>query len=661
MKTQKLPQSLAANLHSKHNKVTITGLIITLGIVYGDIGTSPLYVMKAIGVGLDVINRETIYGAISCIFWTLTLQTSLKYVTITLRANNKGEGGIFALFALLRKRYNWAYIFALIGGSTLLADGVITPSITVTSAIEGLQILHADIPVVAIVIIIISLLFFVQQFGTSSLGKAFGPLMFIWFFIIGFWGFNELIKNPNILQALNPIYAIKLLSTHPGGILILGAVFLATTGAEALYSDLGHCGMKNIRISWIYVKITLLTSYLGQAAWTLEHRHFAKDGLNPFYAIMPEWFILPGIIIATIAAIIASQALISGSFTLISEAISLNFWPKMTIKYPTELKGQMYIPHLNLFLWTACIVVVILFKESDDMQAAYGLSITITMLMTTILLILYLRKRIPMFLLVIIGLLYVTIESAFLFANIHKFAHGGWFTVLLGGSLAIMMYVWYNGRRIKNGLMRFIPISDLLVILKSVREDTSIPKFATNLVYITKANKKMDIEATIYYSILDKQPKRADRYWFLHIDIKDEPYTCEYEVTEFVKGAIYKIDFSIGFRIETQVNLFFRQVIDDLHDAEELKIESVYPSLKKFHIPGDCRYVIIDRMLTEEHRFNAKERLIMNLSDLIKILAIPQAKSMHLDASNILLEKVPLGLPDKMVKKLTRVKHLKFS
>ncbi len=659
MKAQELIQSKEAKHHSKLSKVTLTGLVITLGIVYGDIGTSPLYVMKAIGLGLDVINKETIYGSISCIFWTLTLQTSIKYVTITLRANNKGEGGIFALFALLRKRYSWAYVFALIGGSTLLADGVITPSITVTSAVEGLRIVHDDIPVTAIVLAILSLLFFVQQFGTSFLGKAFGPFMFVWFFMIAFWGFVQLSQNPSILQALNPEYAIILLTSHPGAILILGAVFLATTGAEALYSDLGHCGLKNIRISWIYVKLTLLTSYFGQAAWILQHPNFVKHGINPFFAIMPEWFIFPGIIIATIAAIIASQALISGSYTLISEAISLNLWPKMTIKYPTELKGQMYIPYLNVFLWAACIIVVLLFRESSAMEAAYGLSITITMLMTTVLLVLYLRKRVPFFFLVILGLVYLTIESAFLFANLHKFANGGWFTILLGGMLAVMMYVWFNGRKIKNGLMRFIPISDLLVILRSVREDLTIPKFATNLVYVTKANKKFDIESTIYYSILDKQPKRADRYWFLHLDIMDEPYTCEYEVTEFVKGAIFKIDFHIGFRIETQVNLFFRQVLDELNRTDELKIESGYPSLKKFHIPGDCRYVIIDRILTEEHRFNAHERLIMNLSNLIKILAIPQAKSMHLDASNILLEKVPLGQPDKMIKRLKRVKHRK--
>jgi len=659
LKAQALAQSRLGTHHSKLDKLTVTGIIITLGIVYGDLGTSPLYVMKAIGTGLDVINKETIFGSISCIFWTLTLQTTIKYVIITLRADNKGEGGIFALFALLRKRYNWAYVFALIGGSTLLADGIITPSITVTSAVEGLKILHADIPVIAIVIAILSVLFFIQQFGTSFLGKAFGPLMFIWFFIIALWGFTELVEYPAILLAVNPIYAIQLLGSHPGAILILGAVFLATTGAEALYSDLGHCGLKNIRISWIYVKFTLLISYLGQAAWILKHPDFIRDGINPFFAIMPNWFIWPGIIIATIAAIIASQALISGSYTLISEAISLNLWPKMTIKYPTELKGQMYIPYLNVFLWAACIFVVILFKESDAMQAAYGLSITITMLMTTILLVLYLRKRMPLLFLVILGLVFTTIEIAFLYANLHKFLNGGWFTLLLGGMLAIMMYVWFNGRRIKNGLMRFIPISDLLVILKGVREDISIPKFATNIVYITKANKKLDIESTIYYSLLDKQPKRADRYWFLHLDIKDEPYTCEYEVTEFVKGAIFKIDFRIGFRIETQVNLFFRQVLDDLNVTDELKIDSAYPSLKKFHIPGDCRYVIIDRILTEEHRFNARERLIMNLSDIIKVLAIPQAKSMHLDASNIWLEKVPLGQPDKMIKKLTRVKHCK--
>ena len=636
-------------------KLSLSGLLITMGIVYGDIGTSPLYVVQAIEAGLGVVNQETMLGGISLIFWTLTIQTTIKYVVITLRANNKGEGGIFALFALLRKRHQWAYFIAIIGGSTLLADGIITPAITVTSSIEGLKILNSDIMVIPIVIGILSFIFFMQQFGTRFLGKAFGPIMFVWFIMIAFWGTLQIIKYPVILLAVNPAHAVNLLVHYPGSFLILGAVFLATTGAEALYSDLGHCGIKNIRITWIFVKITLLLSYFGQGAWVIQNPEFKGSDINPFFGIMPEWFILPGIVIATFAAIIASQALISGSFTLISEAISLNLWPKMTIKYPTELKGQMYVPAINNFLWISCILVVLLFQESTAMQSAYGLSITITMLMTTLLLLLYLRRRFNLLVVVLVAVVYLSIELSFLIANLHKFSSGGWFTVAIGGMLAILMYSWYNGRLIKNNLMKFLPLERLLKILKLVRDDHSIPKFATNLVYITKANKKYEIESTIYYSILDKLPKRADMYWFLHVDIKDEPYTFEYELTNLIPGVAAKIDFYIGFRIERQVNLLFKQVLEDLAKTGEYKQDSGYPSLNKFQIKGDCRYVLIDRILTKEHHFNFRERLIMIISDLFSFLAIPDPKSYHLDASNVLIEKVPLGEPDKLNQRIKRI------
>ncbi len=640
------------------NNVSVGGLLITLGIVFGDIGTSPLYVVKAIKHVLGTSNQETIFGGISLIFWTLTLQTTIKYVTVTLRANNKGEGGIFALFALLRKRYSWAYILALIGGSTLLADGIITPAITVTSAIEGLRFLNPDIPVIPIIVAILSGIFFMQQFGTRFLGNAFGPIMLVWFVVIAFWGSLQIIKYPEILAAVNPMYSINLLANYPGSFLILGAVFLATTGAEALYSDLGHCGIRNIRITWIFVKITLLLNYFGQGAWFIHNPDFNAEVANPFFAIMPQWFILPGTIIATLAAIIASQALISGSFTLISEAISLNLWPKMTIKYPTEMKGQMYVPFINQFLWAACIFVVILFQKSTAMEAAYGLAITITMLMTTSLLLLYLRRRVHVFFVILMGVVYIPLESIFIYGNLNKFTHGGWFTILAASVLAILMYSWYNGRKIKNSLMKFMPVEKFLKILKNIRNDNAIPKFATNLVYLTKADKKYEIESTIHYSILDKLPKRADMYWFIHIDIKDEPYICEYEVTGLIPGVATRIDFRLGFRIEPQVNLLFRQVLEDLAKSGEYSQESGYPSLKKFNIKGDCRYVIIDRILTQEHEFNLKERLIMLISNLFAFFAIPDPKSYHLDASNIVVEKVPLGEPDKLNQRIRRINEL---
>ncbi|MBN2522214.1 MAG: KUP/HAK/KT family potassium transporter [Bacteroidales bacterium] len=630
----------------KLNKITLSSLIITLGIVYGDIGTSPLYVIKAIGHNLPEITTSTILGGVSCVFWTLTLQTTLKYIIITLRANNKGEGGIFALFALLRKRYNWAYVIAIIGGSALLADGIITPAITVSAAVEGLRAFHSEIPTVLITLIILGVLFFIQQFGTSSLGKSFGPVMVIWFLVIAGFGTVQIIKLPLILKAINPYYALQLLTVYPKGFLILGAVFLATTGAEALYSDLGHCGIRNIRITWIYVKIALLLSYFGQSAWFINHSEAIALGKNPFFAVLPSWFIVPGILIASMAAVIASQALISGSFTLISEAMSLNFWPKMTIKYPTEIKGQIYLPAINLFLWIACSGVVLLFRESSAMEAAYGLAITITMLMTTILLILHLRRFISMFWVVLLAFVFFTIEGNFLYANLHKIISGGWFALILAFILFIMMYAWYNGRRIKNQLMSYVPFSKLQEILMKVSEDETIPKFATNLIYITKTTRKKEIESTLVYSLLNKQPKRADIYWFIHIETKDNPYTTEYEVTHIVPGKIIKLDIHLGFRIEPRINLLFRQVLNDLSSSGEIKTGSRYPSQESFAVSGDYRYILIDRILTADHQFNVQESLIMTISNVIRKIGISEDKALHLDASNMLIEKVPLGKPD---------------
>lgn len=637
-------------------KLSLAGLIITLGIVYGDIGTSPLYVMKAISNNLTVINRETIYGAVSCVFWTLTLQTTIKYILITLRADNKGEGGILALFALIRKRSAWAYIIALIGCSTILAEGIITPSITVTSAIEGLTIINPEIPVVGIVIIIICILFFMQQFGSNFLGKSFGPVMFIWFSMLAVLGFSQVIKAPEIIYSLNPVYAIKLIMLYPGALFILGAVFLATTGAEALYSDLGHCGIKNVRVSWIFVKVALVLNYLGQAQWLLNNAGYNPEGgLTPFYALMPEWFLLPGIIIATFAAVIASQAMISGSFTLVSEGISLNFWPKMLIKYPTEVKGQMYVPRVNLFLWIGCIGVVLFFQESSKMEAAYGLSISITMLMSTTLLITYMRnKKVPMFFIIFFAITYYIIETSFLSANLTKFKNGGWMTILIGGIFSIMMYSWYNGRKLKNSLMTFIKLNKTLNVLHILKNDLSIPKFATNLVYITKANKRDEIESTIEHSLLLKQPKRADVYWLLHVDIADDPYTFDYEVTHLLPGTVIKVDFFLGFKIDTKINRFFRQIVEDLSNSEEIDILSRYPSLRDFSITGDFRYVLIDRILTSDLTLNVHDRLIMNVSDTIRHIGIPEARSLHLDVSNVLLEKVPLGRPDLQGPKIKR-------
>lgn len=640
---------------SQIDKITTAGLIVTLGIIYGDIGTSPLYVMRAIIAGADSINAPFIIGGLSCIVWTLTMQTTIKYITFALRADNKGEGGIFALFALIRKRAKWAFLFAMIGGCTLLADSIITPAITIVSAIEGTLIKNPRIPVVPIAVMIITLLFLIQKFGTKMIGKSFGPIMFIWFSMLGILGMVQLLQFPQILHALNPAYAFDFLTKYPKGFVLLGAVFLCTTGADALYSDLGHCGRNNIRITWGFVKICLLLNYFGQGAWILKNVDFVNEWTNPFFAIMPSWFLMPGIVIATVAAIIASQAMITSSFTLISEAISLNFWPKVKINYPTNIKGQMYISSINWILYICCIGVVLFFQKSSNMEAAYGLTINITMLMTTILLGTYLYyKHVPKYLLVLFLLIYLFIEGSFLIANMNKFLHGGYLTFMIGSILFIIMYVWFHGRKIKNSFIEFLKIDQYIDIIKALARDKSIPKYATNLVFLTKANRETDVESKIIYSLLNKQPKRADTYWLLHIDILDEPHVLEYKVTQIIQGILIKVDFKIGFKVQPRLNLFFRQVLEEMSRNKEIDLLSHYVSLRQFNILSDFRFVIIDRIQNYDFDFPPREQFIMDIYDILKRFGIGEVRSLGLDTSNVTVETVPLYIDKETPVLLTR-------
>ncbi len=646
------------NSKSEHlNKFGFWGMIVTLGIVYGDIGTSPLYVMKAI-IGANAnFDSDYIIGAVSCIIWTLTIQTTIKYILITLRADNKGEGGILALYALVRKsKKKWLYLIAIIGASTLIADGIITPSITVVSAIEGLKGINPDTPVVPISILIISALFLIQQFGTRIIGKSFGPLMVIWFSMLGILGLMEIIEYIPILKAFNPYYAVHLLINYPNWFLILGAVFLCTTGAEALYSDLGHCGIKNIRISWIFVKSTLILNYLGQGAWIISHIDQLNSSTNPFYAIMPPSFLIFGVIMATIAAIIASQALISGSFSIFSEGMSLNFWPRQRIKYPTDVKGQLYIPIVNSFLYISCVIMVLFFKTSSNMEAAYGLSITITMLMTTLLLTSYLKRQNFKLIFVIpfIGV-FLCIEFSFLIANMYKFMHGGWITILIAGTITSIMLVWYNARKIKNRNLQFLKIDSYFNLISDISADKTIPKYSTNLVFLSKADLKTDIEGKIIYSIINKQPKRADNYWILHIDHVDEPTTLEYTFEILIPDTMYRINLKIGFQIQPLINIFFRQIIDDLVSKKEFNLTSNYPSLKKKKIPGDFSFIIIHRVYDQNQGFSFKERLTMNFYNVIKHLGISDTKAYGLDTSNVLVETVPLVIRTNYKRTIKRV------
>ncbi|MEI6142179.1 MAG: KUP/HAK/KT family potassium transporter [Mariniphaga sp.] len=641
--------------HAGIGKVSFAGLIITLGIVFGDLGTSPLYTMRAILNASTEYNEFLIFGALSCIFWTLTLQTTVKYVIITLRADNHGEGGIFALFALIKKKNNWVAIVTMIGGSALLADGVITPAITVTSAVEGLGLVHPHIPVVPLVITILSALFFFQQFGTGFMGKAFGPVMVVWFSMLAILGINFLIKDPRVLAAINPMYAVRFLSAFPNAVVMLGAVFLATTGAEALYSDLGHCGIKNIRISWIFVKTTLLFNYFGQGAYLINHLDTINN-VNPFYVIMPSWFLIPGVIIATAASIIASQALISGSYTIISEAVSLNIWPWVRIIYPTNIKGQVYIPFINWFLWIACTFVVIYFGESSKMEAAYGLSITITMIMTTLLLSyhLWLRKVARAYI-VLIPLVFLTIEGTFLYANLFKFANGGWLTIALAFGFFLVMYGWYFGRKIRNKYISFVNIKKDTDIFTELSNDTSVPKIATNLVYISKANRVNQIESKIMYSIFNKHPKRANTYWFLHVDSLEMPNTFEYVVHHIIPGKLIKVEFRLGFKIERKINLYFREVIEDLVKTGEISMVSQYESLKAHSIPADFLYVNLERILTNDYKLPPRQSFIMGIYNFTRRVCLTDVKALGLDSSCVIEEKVPIIIEQNLKERIVRI------
>lgn len=625
--------------HHNHSRISMAGMLIAMGIIFGDIGTSPLYVMKAI-VGTSAISSDLIIGGFSCVIWTLTLMTTVKYVIITLRADNKGEGGIFSLYALVRRQKKWLVFPAIIGGATLLADGVITPSISVSSAVEGLLILNSDIQTIPIVVLIISVLFFLQQFGTATIGRAFGPIMVLWFGTLLVLGLSSMMQTPEILKAFNPWYAINLLINYPNGLFLLGAVFLCTTGAEALYSDLGHCGRANIRVSWVFVKIALLMNYAGQSAWLLRHSGETLNGRNPFFQLMPDWFLIPGIILATLATIIASQALISGSFTLISEAIQLQLWPKSKIQYPTEMKGQLYLPSINILLWLGCLGVVFYFKKSEHMEAAYGLAITLTMLVTTLLLGFYLYKnRTNILLLVLIIGTYLFIEGIFFYGNLHKFADGGWVSLLMALVLINVMVIWRRGRILKNRYTDFVDLDPYLSKLEALSKDKEIPKFSTHLIYLTGSERLRQVEQRVIYSIFRKAPKRADTYWFVHVDVTDDPYTCEYEITTLLEGRAFRINFTLGFRMQPRISLLYRKVVEDMVQRGEVDINSRYESLKDQ--AGDFRFVVIDRFLSSENELPFLERIGMKSYFFLKRFTQNDEESYGLDASSAVVEKVP--------------------
>jgi len=641
-------------MHS--NRITIASLLVALGIIFGDIGTSPLYVLKAI-IGNRPISEALVLGGLSCVFWTLTIQTTFKYVVLTLRADNKGEGGIFALYALL-KRMNkkWLIVPAIIGGSTLLADGLITPPISVASAVEGLRVMNPNISTLPIIITILFVLFAIQQFGTNFIGKFFGPIMLIWFSMLAVLGIVSISGNFSVLKALNPYYAYQLLAKYPQGFWLLGAVFLATTGAEALYSDLGHCGKNNIRAAWIFVKSALLLNYFGQGSWLLSLNGQLLHDVNPFYSIMPTWFVPIGVVVATAATIVASQALISGSFTLINEAMRLNLWPKVRVKYPTVLKGQLFIPSINWLLCFGCLAVILYFKESSNMEAAYGLSIVVTMLMTTALLVNYLvLKRYSPFIIYSLLVLYLFIEGSFLAANLSKFHHGGWVTLVIATALIVIMTVWYKARKIMNNYVEFVPLSEHVKMIEELSNDVTIDKYATHLVYMTSANNKKEVEEKIIYSLLRKKPKKADVYWFVHVDVTDEPHTQEFSVTQIVPQKIIRVDIRLGFREVPSINKYFRQIVTELSNNREVELMSRYPSLQKHNITGDFRFVVLKKYLSLENDLPLFQKIIMQGYFILKRFSLSEEKAFGLDSGNVKVEQVPVILSLSKLNGLKRI------
>ncbi|MFD1410146.1 KUP/HAK/KT family potassium transporter [Lapidilactobacillus gannanensis] len=650
----------------KRSTMSMAGLLITIGIVYGDIGTSPLYVMKTIisdNGGLNTASREMIIGSISLIFWTVMLLTTIKYVLIALRATNHGEGGIFSLYALVRRRKKWLIYPALIGGAALLADGMLTPAVTVTTAIEGLkginfhglEMVNTQQQVIIITIVILSFLFLIQRFGTSVIGRAFGPVMFVWFLFLGVVGFLHMAGDFSILKSLNPYYAIDLLffsKDNHVGVFILGSVFLATTGAEALYSDVGHVGRINILGSWPFVFTSLMLNYLGQGVWVMQNADNAKylndATFNHFFEMLPGEWRLVGIVLATLAAIIASQALITGSYTLVSEAVRLKFFPRMKIIYPTEKHGQIYIPLVNKILWIACIAIIFYFQTSSHMEAAYGLAITVTMLMTTLLLYQYLCQiNVKKIFALAMVFFFGVIESMFLISSLVKFVHGGYVTAIIAGLILVTMYIWYNGNRVRDHeefRSAYVSLNDYKDQLSRLSNDESLPIYSDNVVYMAKVKPGNRIKREMMYSILDKRPKRAKAYWFVTVNVTDEPYTAEYTVDTLGTRNVINVQLYLGFRREQRVNVYLRAIVHEMIERGQID-----PQPKKYTTivgrdVGDFSFVIVQDVISPQTHIKSYERTMIQLRVGLQNITSNPASWFGLEFADVVVEKVPLIL-----------------
>ena len=668
-------------MNTKSKRMSAAGLLIAIGIVYGDIGTSPLYVMKSIvegNGGIGNVNRDFIIGSISLVLWTVTLLTTLQTVLIALKATNHGEGGIFALYTLVRKRAKWLVLPALIGGAAILADGTLTPAVTVTTAIEGLKGLQfgGNVPVstqemvIMITVIILLVLFSIQKMGTSIIGKAFGPIMFIWFTFLGVMGVINMAGDWSIIQAINPVYAIKLLFSpyNKAGIFILGSIFLATTGAEALYSDVGHVGKKNIIGSWPFVFVCLSLNYFGQGVWILNNPTFRPaDGgvLNPFYEMIPINIRLFAIILATVAAVIASQALITGSFTLVAEASGLKFLPRMNIDYPSTEKGQIYIPSINKGICVATIAIVLYFQTSAHMEAAYGLSITISMLATTILLYewLVLKKINPLWnwiFLIFFGVL----DIMFMISSLTKFTHGGYVSLFIAGAIGFIMYVWYYGNKVRDkreSRNAYVRLDEYTDMLTNLSHDEDYPTYATNLVYMANVKYNKFIKREILYSILDKRPKRAKAYWFVTVNVTNEPFTAEYAVNTYGTKNVINIQLYLGFKKQTSVNVYIRQIVHDLIADGTIEPQPQEYTTSPGRDVGDFSFVIVNDVISPQTQLVGYEKWLVEARVRLQNLSSNPASWFGLEYADTVIERVPLILGKPNPSYIKRIKPKDYS
>lgn len=648
-------------------------VLVALGVVYGDIGTSPMYVMKSIisgNGGVGQISETLILGSLSLVIWTLILLTTVKYVLIAMQADNHGEGGIFALYSLVKKHGRWLIFPAMIGGAALLADGMLTPAVTVTTAIEGLRsipmfqtLLGSDQnKIIIITLIIISAIFLVQRAGTTFIGKAFGPVMAVWFTFLAVTGVSRIIDMPGIFSALNPLWAIRILQSpvNKMGFMILGSVFLATTGAEALYSDMGHVGKESIYLSWPFVKLCLILNYLGQGAWLLGNQNLAElssiPDMNPFFEMLPDGIRPVGVLMGTIAAIIASQALITGSFTLVSEASRLDLMPHMQITYPSMSKGQIYIPLVNLFLWVSCSGLVLYFRTSAHMEAAYGLAITLTMLMTSLLLFVYLvREKGRKLSALVFLLLFGGLEGCFFISSLSKFSKGGYVALIMSLLLYGIMLIWYKGTAVEVSQAVYMNIRQYIEQLRRLRADEHVPVLTDNLVYLTKSGETEELDRDILYSIMDKSPKRAKAYWFISIDVAETPYTREYEVENFGTDFIFRIKLRLGFKVEQRVNVYLRQIVEELIASGELPSQGKSYTIYQPVDVGNFHFCLIRKMLVPESDISAGGRTAVSLKYAIRQMAGSSARWYGLENSSLLIEYVPLFIKMKAVQRLKRI------